>query len=105
MSRIDPYTTAVLAYTLTLLIAACAVKPVSRMVEYECNRGTMLSATFSADGKYVNISTEHVENLQLPAVPSDSGFIYSTGRHEFRGKGKEAMWSTGRMVPEDCIAR
>ncbi|MDP2247163.1 MAG: MliC family protein [Nitrosomonadales bacterium] len=106
MTNIDSCIIYGLVCSFTVLISACAAHPVSESsVKYECNRGTVLSADFSTDGKFVNISTEDVENLQLPAIPSDSGFIYSNGRYELSGKGKEAIWSIGRMASENCIAK
>ncbi len=107
MPAISPYITAGLVCCFTLFVTtACATKAVSPSpVEYECSRGSMISADFSTDGKYVNISTGDIENLQLPAMPSASGFTYSNGRYELRGKGKEATWSIGRMAAEDCIAK
>lgn len=76
----------------------------TNIVKYVCDRGTQLKATFSADGENVEISTQSVENLVIPRQVSGSGFLYSNGRYELRGKGKEAMWSLGRMAAEKCIA-
>ncbi|MDZ4097607.1 MAG: MliC family protein [Methylophilaceae bacterium] len=73
------------------------------VVKYACDRGTQLTATFSKDGSNVEISTNAVKNLILTAQPAASGFIYSNGRYELRGKGQEAMWPIGRMVPEPCL--
>ena len=74
------------------------------VVKYACDRGTQLTATFSKDGSNVEISTNTVKNLILPAQAATSGFIYSNGRYELRGKGEKAMWSIGRMAPELSLA-
>jgi membrane-bound inhibitor of C-type lysozyme len=92
-----------------LSLSACVTKnEVSSLenttVQYECDRGTQLLAIFSKDGSNVEISTNTVKNLKLPSQATGSGFIYSNGRYELRGKGEEATWSVGRMASEHCLA-
>lgn len=95
---------------IALLTSGCVNKPSNsteakaNVVKYVCDRGTQLKATFSADGENVKISTQSVENLVIPSQVTGSGFLYSNGRYELRGKGNEALWSVGRMAAERCVA-
>lgn len=99
-----------IAYCLSLLFLTACVKNTEvtsidiKVVKYACDRGTQLTATFSKDGSNVEISTNTVKNLILPAQAATSGFIYSNGRYELQGEGEKAMWSIGRMAPELCLA-
>jgi membrane-bound inhibitor of C-type lysozyme len=95
---------------IALLISSCVNKPSisteakANIVKYVCDRGTQLKASFSTDGENVKISTQSVENLVIPSQAIGSGFLYSNGRYELRGKDNEAMWSVGRMAAERCVA-
>lgn len=98
-----------ITYCLSLLfLTACVTNAEvastdSSVVKYACDRGAQLTATFSKDGSNVEISTNTVKNLILRAQAAASDFIYSNGRYELRGEGEKAMWSIGRMAPEQCL--
>lgn len=93
-------------FTIAIMIApGCTSKPsyaTKQKLQYQCDRGTRFSADFSADGNSANITLEDGSQHTLPAAVTGSGFMYSNGRYELRGKDKEAMWSVGRMAAEHC---
>jgi membrane-bound inhibitor of C-type lysozyme len=69
---------------------------------YTCADGTQFWASFP-EGEAL-ITSQDKEPLVLQQRRSGSGFIYSSGRYELRGKGKQATWTVGRRVPTTCTA-
>lgn len=69
-------------------------------VVYTCADGTRFTIYFSENAATVTLSDG--TKLNLPQQPSASGILYSSGRHEFRGKGRDATWTVGRMTPTQC---
>ena len=84
-----------------LLLAACA-HPTGGAppVVYACDDGSQLSVRFEPELARVTLATG--EELSLPQQRAASGIWYATPRHELRGKGGEATWTTGRRVPVAC---
>ena len=58
---------------------------------------------FDNTANTATVTTDTIKNVVLPGKPTGSGYWYSDGRHGLRGKGKEAMWEVGRMVPIKCM--
>lgn len=68
---------------------------------YECNRGTKLKVDNIGQAAIL-VSVNGDRPLALRQMQTGSGVEYSSGTHSFRGKGSEATWTVGRMVPEQC---
>lgn len=105
----------------TSIIGACMTSPkIAKPTHYVCDRGTGFSVTYTEKGfttvrggrnsmpKYelknvaANITLSDGTLITLPVQKTSSGFMFSNGRHTFRGEGNEAMWSVGRMLAERC---
>jgi len=103
------------------IISACATTPKAiKTTHYTCDRGTNFSVTYTEKGistvrggrnsmpRYeirnvaANITLADGTLITLPVQKTPSGFMYSNGKHTFRGEGNEAMWSVGRMLAERC---
>ncbi|WP_020168096.1 MULTISPECIES: MliC family protein [Methylotenera] len=103
------------------IISACVTAPkAAKPTHYACDRGTSFSVTYTEKGfttvrggrnsmpKYevknvaANVTLADETLITLPVQKTASGFMYSNGRHTFRGEGSEAMWSVGRMLAERC---
>ncbi|THV25505.1 MliC family protein [Peteryoungia ipomoeae] len=69
-------------------------------VLYGCDDGNNLRVRF--DSKEAVVVLPQGEAVTLPQRPSGSGFWYSNGRHEMRGKGDEMQFAVGRRVPVSC---
>jgi membrane-bound inhibitor of C-type lysozyme len=86
---------------LATLAAACApVGGPGASTFYACDRGTMLRVDFTDRAAFVRVNGG--EALRLPQEPAASGTSYMTPQHSLRTRGSEAMWSVGRMAPEQC---
>jgi membrane-bound inhibitor of C-type lysozyme len=70
--------------------------------DYVCEDGTRFSVRFADETAFVRLTDG--TKLELPQQRSGSGFWYSSGRYELRGKGNDAMWTVGRKVPVNCTA-
>lgn len=75
--------------------------PISDVV-YNCVDGTRFSVYFHENAATVTLADG--TKLELPQQRVASGMHYATPRHDFRGKGTEATWTVGRMVPTQCRA-
>ncbi|MFN7091899.1 MAG: MliC family protein [Allorhizobium sp.] len=69
-------------------------------IKYACEDGTTLTVAFSEAQAEVTIP--HGSKVSLPQQPAASGFWYSNGRYELRGKGEELQFAIGRMAPVTC---
>lgn len=69
-------------------------------IRFACDNGTALVVVFSEAA--VDITLPDGVKVSLPQQVSGSGFWYSNGRYEFRGKGEEAQFAIGRMTPVNC---
>ncbi len=69
-------------------------------IRYACENGTALIVAFSENA--AEISLPDGAKVSLPQQVSASGFWYSNGRYELRGKGEEAQFAIGRMAPVPC---
>src|SRR3546814_16116494 len=76
---------------------------------YTCDDGTRFSVSFPENEALVTLSNQ--QTVTLPQQRAASGFWYSSGRYELRGKGKQATWTVGqrrseeRRVGEECVSR
>lgn len=76
-------------------------------VKYTCNRSTTLSVNFTStsnesDKKIAIINGFGKQAIILPNKAVASGFFYTNGKYALRGKGEQATWIVGRMVPFQC---
>lgn len=88
---------------LALAAAAAVVLPgQSRAadIKYACEDGTALTVLFSEAKAEVTIPDG--SKISLPQQQAASGFWYSNGRYELRGKGEEVQFAIGRMAPVTC---
>ncbi|MFN3364404.1 MAG: MliC family protein, partial [Allorhizobium sp.] len=69
-------------------------------IKYACEDGTTLTVAFSEAQAEVTIPDG--SKVSLPQQPAASGFWYSNGRFELRGKGEELQFAIGRMAPVTC---
>ncbi|QEE47498.1 lysozyme inhibitor [Rhizobium sp. WL3] len=88
-----------------LALAATAVLILSESsraadIKYACDDGTSLTVTFSEQA--ADVTLPDGVKLSLPQQPAASGFWYSNGRYELRGKGEELQFAIGRMAPVTC---
>ncbi|QLF70187.1 MliC family protein [Peteryoungia desertarenae] len=74
----------------------------SRPVLFSCDNGITLSVLFAKDHADVTLADGTV--VSLPQQIAASGYWYSNGRYELRGKGDEAKFAIGRMAPSTCKA-
>ncbi|WP_370979692.1 MliC family protein [Agaribacterium sp. ZY112] len=99
---------------LPLLLASCTESPVPESTLnttsdvkaeqiYRCDRGAELALTFSDDGEQLNLVVEG-QSMSLTRQVVASGFHYTNGHYDIRGKGDELMYSVGRMAPTKCMA-
>ena len=88
---------------LALVLCACATPPgdAPPTARYTCADGAILSVTFMNGTALV---VRGGQTFTLPQQISGYGFWYGDGRHELRGKSKEATWTVGRMLPTTCLA-
>ncbi|ESQ81384.1 MliC family protein [Asticcacaulis sp. YBE204] len=70
-------------------------------IVYTCANGTTFNIYFSENAATVTLSDG--TKLILPQQVAASGIWYSSGRHDFRGKGRNATWTVGKMVPTQCV--
>ncbi|WP_189488584.1 MliC family protein [Asticcacaulis endophyticus] len=102
------------ASTAVITLSACATMPSAPPpppppplgapsadgIPYTCADGTSFVISFTPDAAIVTLADG--TQLQLKQQPVASGMWYTSGKHEFRGKGSEATWGVGRMVPTQC---
>lgn len=69
-------------------------------IKYACDDGTALTVAFSEAKAEVTIPDG--SKISLPQQQAASGFWYSDGRYELRGKGEELQFAIGRMAPVTC---
>lgn len=69
---------------------------------YQCDGTLVLDVVFGKD--YADVTMSDTDTIRVPIAVSGSGFRYSTGIHELRGKGTEATWTIGRRMPIQCQA-
>jgi membrane-bound inhibitor of C-type lysozyme len=105
-----------------LALTACSSSQVTKkQLVYRCERGSVLNVTIiekvyptSLKGRHskirnlshvtaavVTINGEQIVNL--PAEEVASGFKYTNGLYSLRGKANEAIWTVGKMMPEQCV--
>jgi membrane-bound inhibitor of C-type lysozyme len=69
-------------------------------IKYVCENGTALTVTFSE--AMADLTLPDGTKLSLPQQQAASGFWYTNGRYELRGKGEELQFAIGRMAPVTC---
>ncbi|HVY03874.1 MAG TPA: MliC family protein [Caulobacterales bacterium] len=101
------------ALTLAAALAACQTPPqtpppapaqevVRSEVAFNCENGTTFTAAFISSPDVVDLHFANGDVIRLPIAISGSGYRYTDGKHELRGKADEAMYTIGRMVPTKC---
>ena len=73
-------------------------------VPYRCDDGTEFIAVFDRTTEQATVSFAGMPPMTLPQAVSGSGFRYSDGRHELRGKGDDALWIVDGAVTLHCRA-
>ena len=84
-----------------------APKPQTRrQVSYSCNEGIPLNVIFVDDDRqsFAVYSHDSGPQIRVPAQPSGSGFAYSDGFNELRGKGNQIMLIEGGQTLDQCSA-
>ncbi|HEU0231371.1 MAG TPA: MliC family protein [Burkholderiaceae bacterium] len=67
---------------------------------FTCADGSHFSASFPEGEALITLPDQ--KTLTLPQQRAGSGYWYSSGRYELRGKGKDATWTVGRRAPTSC---
>ncbi|MDH4440657.1 MAG: MliC family protein [Rhizobium sp.] len=93
-----PFLAGLISLTSAFLISALATQAAD--IRYACENGTALVVAFSANA--ADITLPDGAKVSLPQQVSASGFWYSNGRYELRGKGDDAQFTIGRMTPIPC---
>lgn len=77
-----------------------------RRVAFSCNEGIPLIVTFvdEANESYALYSHDSGPTVRLPVAVSGSGFSYSDGYHELRGKGHKIDLIEGGDTIDSCTA-
>ena len=60
---------------------------------FACEDGSMLGVTFTRRPDYARVVQEGYTTIDLPARITGSGFRYSDGGAELRGRGSQAQWT------------
>jgi hypothetical protein len=87
------------------LLASCATSVQTatengKVVNFGCERGTMLSVTFFPD--HAMLSANGEAPVRLEAQPVASGLSYMAPTRSIRGKGTDLTYNFARMAPEAC---
>ncbi len=84
-----------------LVLSACAVEPEEsvRTVTYLCERGTMMEVDFATELARLRSPGGEID---LTARPVASGFQYSGGGHDLRGKEHELRWTLPSGEVQQC---
>ena len=69
-------------------------------MSFECERGESIQVTFNRGGTATVHKGEHV--VELPQSPAASGYHYTNGKLDIRGKDEELLLTVGRMMPLRC---
>ena len=95
---------AVLMLPAVFVLAGCLSSPVRPVpsAHYRCEGGADLQVQFP-EGKAV-VTFPDQTSIALPQQVSGSGFRYSDGRNELRGKGDTAIWDPENWPPTNCRA-
>lgn len=70
-------------------------------VLYTCQDGTTFRIAFSE--KAATVTLKDGTKLHLPQQVAASGIWYSSGKYDFRGKGRDATWTVGKKMPTQCV--
>lgn len=93
---------AILSFVALGLVAGCASVGGPGVSTYmECDRGTRLKLDY-VNSNTVVVSVNGADGFALPRTPSASGVSYGDAQHSLRTKGREAIWTIGRAMPETC---
>ncbi|RKE85121.1 MliC family protein [Rhizobium sp. AG855] len=69
-------------------------------IKYTCDGGDVLTVAFSESS--AELTLPDGVKVSLPQQQAASGFWYSNGGYELRGKGEELQFAIGRMAPVTC---
>lgn len=85
---------------LCLGLLACEAQAQDKITNYICRDGSKLAVEFTADAAKIGLPDG--SKLELPQQQAASGILYSSDRHELRGKGDVATWTVGKKTPTEC---
>jgi len=80
------------------------------LTQYNCNKNTHITVSFTQRTHNKNTKNIAIINgygkqvITLPTKQVGSGFLYSNGMYSLRGKGEQATWTVGKMIPMQCSA-
>lgn len=74
-------------------------------VSFQCEDGSDLNVTFTRTPDFARVAQEGYTTLDLPARVSGSGFRYSEGGAELRGRGRLAQWTRPGAAETNCTQR
>lgn len=97
----------VLVLSTTLFLISCSIAPETKKytdVVFECSRGTTISVRFY-EHQELALLTYQNQIIELPQVPTASGFLYTNMKTSIRGKGNDLTLTIGRMIPLMCVAQ
>jgi membrane-bound inhibitor of C-type lysozyme len=87
--------------------AGCAAQPKNdpeikdvSTVHYLCKDGTRLGVWFEPESAI--ITENDGETMILPQKRAGSGIWYGIDELDFRGKGEDATWTSGKRPPTQC---
>ena len=97
----------VFAAALALAVAACqtpcpAVNPVTTSMNYHCEDGSDLAATFTHRPDAAHVTQEGYAPLDLPSRIIGSGFRYAEQGAELLGRGEEVRWNRPGAAETIC---
>lgn len=93
----------ILSSVYVLALAGCATSVPPTHVssqKYTCADGTQLDVKYEANTATVTLENGQV--VTMPQLRTGSGFAYSSGQYELRGKGADFTWAHGRKAAVAC---
>jgi len=80
------------------------------LIEYNCDNNRQISISFTSINKnnikqdIAIINSQGNQPIILATKQVASGFLYTNEKYTLKGKGNEAQWTIGKMMPIKCIA-
>ena len=85
------------------ILAACSSWTAGpKVVHFTCDDNSEITVEFGVDA--ATVRREDGKAFVLPQRMSGSGFWYSSGRNELRGKGNEVTWVDDTKPQRLCTA-
>lgn len=86
-----------------ILTACSSLTQPPKVIHFICDNNSEISVEFGVDTALV--TREDGKGFVLPQRISGSGFWYSSGRYDLRGKGNEVTWTDDTKPPRLCTAK